>query len=128
MPYESEEAVQGFLDETNRALLTVDFGQGPLDLVIDTGFDGAFLVGEEFFDESKAVAHAGHIFADLASDQALQYDAWFVEFAWMGEETRTRVMVGPGTDCLIGTALLEPHRLEIDYEKRTVDLIRGSSW
>jgi hypothetical protein len=29
---------------------------------------------------------------------------------------------------LVGTALLNPHRLEIDYGKRTVDLISNPDW
>ena len=65
---------------------------------------------------------------ELAANQSQRYDCYIVRFDWMGEETETLVMVGLGTDCLIGTALLEPHRLEIDYAKRSVELIRGSSW
>jgi hypothetical protein len=38
------------------------------------------------------------------------------------------MLVGSGKECLIGTALLNPHRLEIDYEYRTVQLLQGKSW
>jgi hypothetical protein len=37
-------------------------------------------------------------------------------------------LVAPGKDCLLGTALLDPHRLEIDYGQRTVQLICDSPW
>ena len=67
MPFVSEEQqlVDGFLDEFSAAYLTVDFGQGPLDSLIDTGFNGALVVGEEFFDPTNAVS-AGIIHARVA--------------------------------------------------------------
>ena len=49
---------------------------------------------------------------------------FFVEFDWLGQRIQTRLLLGTGTECLLGTALLAPHRLEIDYGKQTVDLIR----
>ena len=33
------------------------------------------------------------------------------------------ILVGPGKECLLGTDLLNPHRLEIDFRTRTVRLI-----
>ena len=46
----------GFLDELDRTRLTIDFGQGPLDAIVDTAFTGALLVGEEVFNREAAVA------------------------------------------------------------------------
>ena len=37
------------------------------------------------------------------------------------------MLVGSGNECPIGTALLNPHWLEIDYEHRTVYLLQGKS-
>ncbi len=51
-----------------------------------------------------------------------------MSFEWFGEDLLTEVLVGSGKECLIGTALLNPHRLEIDYEHRTVQLLQGKSW
>ena len=42
--------MQGFLEPDNQALVTLDFGQGPLDFLIDTGFNGTLIVGEEILD------------------------------------------------------------------------------
>jgi len=38
------------------------------------------------------------------------------------------VLVGSEKECLIGTALLNPHRLEIDYEHRNVQLLQAKTW
>jgi clan AA aspartic protease len=119
--------VDGYLDERNQAFLTLDFGQGPLDFEIDTGFAGTLVVGEELFDSARATP-AGYAEADLASEQSYVYPCFFVELPWHGETVLAQVLIGPGTECLIGTELLNPHRLEIDYGKRTVQLQRNPSW
>jgi predicted aspartyl protease len=119
--------VDGHLDERNQAFLTLDFGQGPLDFEIDTGFAGTLLVGEELFDSAQATL-AGYVEADLASDRSYVYPCFFVEFPWHGETVRVQVLIGPGTECLLGTEFLNPHRLEIDYGERAVHLIRNPSW
>ena len=38
--------MDGHLDERNQAFLTLDFGQGPLDFEVDTGFAGTLVVDE----------------------------------------------------------------------------------
>lgn len=114
--------MDGFLDEFSAAYLTVDFGQGPLDFLIDTGFNGALVVGEEFFDPTNAVS-AGIVHADLATEDQYAYPTVLVQFPWFGEIIEVRVMIGPGTTCLLGVALLDERRLEIDYVARSVRVI-----
>ena len=36
--------------------------------------------------------------------------------------------VGPGKECLLGTVLLNPHQLEINYRHKTIRLIIDSEW
>jgi len=124
VPFASEEQqlVDGFLDGFSAAYLTVDFGQGPLDFLIDTGFNGALVVGEEFFDPTNAVS-AGIVHADLATEDQYAYPTFMVQFAWFGEIIEVRVMIGPGTTCLLGVALFDERRLEIDYVAKTVRVI-----
>ena len=114
--------MDGFLDEFSAAYLTVDFGQGPLDFLIDTGFNGALVVGEEFFDPTDAIP-AGIVHADLATEDQYAYPTFMVQFAWFDETIEVRVMIGPGTTCLLGVALLVERRLEIDYLAGTVRVI-----
>ena len=114
--------MNGFLDEFSAAFLTVDFGQGPLDFLIDTGFNGALVVGEEFFDPTQAVP-AGIVQADLATEEEYAYPTFLVQFPWFGETIEVRIMIGPGTTCLLGVALFDERRLEIDYLARSVRVI-----
>lgn len=119
--------MEGILDELDEAFLTIDFGQGPLDFQIDTGFSGSLIVGEEFFDSSHATS-AGTIEARLAADQSWIYQRYDVEFDWLGKRILIRILVGPGKECLVGTQLLDPHRLEIDYGQRSVRLVANPTW
>lgn len=108
--------MHGYLDELDQAFLTVDFGQGPLDFLVDTGFCGSLIIGEELFDSASAIP-AGPVKAELAANQEFVYDSYFVEFVWQGQDVEVQILVGPGKECLLGTILLRPHRLEIDYGK-----------
>lgn len=60
--------------------------------------------------------------AELAAEQVHVFPCYFVEFEWFGQEIRIRILIGPGTECLLGSELLAPHRLEIDYDQRSLTL------
>ncbi len=51
--------------------------------MVDTGFDGSLIVGEELFDRSDGIP-AGAVVGELASNQIFQYEAFLVEFDWLG--------------------------------------------
>jgi len=119
--------LDGHLDELNQAFVTFDYGQGPLDFHIDTGFSGTLLIGEEVFDRTQATP-AGTIEAELAAYQVWTFERYDLQFTWFGRDTLARVLIGPGKQCLIGTELLNPHRLEIDFGKRTVQLQCNPDW
>lgn len=119
--------MDGFLDELDRACLTLDIGQGPLDFEIDTGFHGTLVIGEELF-EAAAAAPVGPVEADLAGDQRCVFDSYQLDFVWLGQPVRVQILVGPGKQCLLGTVLLAPHRLEIDYAQRQVRLVPQHTW
>ena len=67
--------MEGLVDELDEAFLTIDFGQGPLDFQIDTGFSGTLIVGEELFGPSQATP-AGTIEARLAASN-LRFRGYF---------------------------------------------------
>lgn len=119
--------MEGFLDEINQAFLTVDLGHGPLDFQIDTGFSGTLLIGEEYFDFPDRVPE-GDVDAILAAGHLQSFKTYGFVIRWLNEDVTLPIMVGPGTDCLIGNSMLDPHRLEIDFGKRTVQLIRNPDW
>lgn len=119
--------MHGFLDELDQAFVTIQLGGLPLDFQIDTGFSGTLIVGEELFDPSCGSA-AGTMKAELADEHIAVYDTFKVVVNWFGELTQVRLLVGPGKLCLLGTDMLKPHRLEIDYGLRTAELTRNPAW
>jgi predicted aspartyl protease len=78
------------LDEINQAFLTLDFGQGELDFLVDTGFVGTLVVGEELFDAGHPTPD-GYAEAELAAGQTFVFPCYFVEFEWFGRSIRVRV-------------------------------------
>lgn len=118
--------MDGLLDDQNLAWFTLDLGQGPLDFLIDTGFKGTLIVGEDLFD-TAAGTWAGEMEADLAADHTASYQLYFVEINWLGEHALVEILVGPGTECLLGVDLLAPNLLEIDYALRIVRLVTKDS-
>lgn len=119
--------MDGRIDLDNQSFLTFAIGRTALDFLIDTGFNGSLLIGEDVFDPADAVP-AGAMTAELASGEIFQYRTYLIGLEWLGRHVVTRTLVGPGRECLIGTALLDPHRLEIDYRKRTVRLSCDTDW
>ena len=57
--------MHGFLDELHQSFLTLDIGQGPLDFLVDTGFAGTLVVGEELFDLHDLVPVGAHWLSQL---------------------------------------------------------------
>ena len=119
--------MHGFLDELDQAFLTVRLAGTPLDFQIDTGFTGTLIVGVELFDPACGEP-VGEMKAELADEHIARYDSFLVIVNWFDEPTQVVVMIGPGKLCLLGTDMLKPHRLEIDYGHRTAELIRNPEW
>ena len=117
----------GFLDELNQAFVTLELGSTPLDFQIDTGFNGTLVVGEELFDPADGIP-TGTIKAELADEHVTTYDTYDVVMKWFDVEIQIQVLIGPGKLCLLGTDLLYPHRLEIDYGQQTVGVMKKADW
>ncbi len=119
--------MRGFLDEFDQAFLTFPLGGVPLDFQIDTGFSGTLIVGEELFDPECGTS-TGSMKAELADEHLATYETFSVILDWFDEPTQVIVLVGPGKLCLLGTDMLNPHCLEIDYGLRKVRLTRNPEW
>ena len=113
---------QGFVDEQNQALITIELKQGPLDFIIDTAFFGSMIVGEEVFEKSAAEFDLGASWAVVASGRKERFASFVVQHEWMESIVLSQILIGPGRDCLIGTEFLKEHRLEINYRRQTVIL------
>jgi predicted aspartyl protease len=124
----------GHVDERERPLIRVALPEegGSFRAVVDTGFNGWLMM------ESADVAGLGFPLSDIAASVELaeggrrRLAVAHGEIMWFGRRHRIDVLVSSiERECpiaadepvaLVGTRLLSPHRLEIDFERRLVKI------
>jgi predicted aspartyl protease len=87
--------------------------------VIDTGFNGHLSLPEK-------LAHrygwrwAGYESYEIATGDIVQENVFLGKIQWFGTVQDIYAVASHAQDILIGTRLLEPHQLLIDFHKRIV--------
>jgi predicted aspartyl protease len=90
---------------------------------IDTGFNGYLelpeslwdVVSPKFIGQSQSLLAGGHVVTE---------DQYAVTFPFDGDKLRVRATFAPGETILMGTRLLFPYRLTVDFPERRVWLER----
>jgi clan AA aspartic protease len=94
-------------------------GGGTIECLIDTGFDGAFVL-----PRSEAVrlnlTILGRVSIIGVGGAILIADIAELEVEWLGERRATEVIISDGDDSLLGTAMLHGSLLVVDYINYTV--------
>lgn len=90
---------------------------------IDTGFNGYLELPLELKNLLPS-RYIGEIRSVLAGGQAIDEDAYRLQFPFDGETMRAVATYVDTGQILVGTRLLHNHRLEIDFVARTVILQR----
>jgi clan AA aspartic protease len=119
--------VKGFVNEQLWALLRVPVSASregertDLLVSIDTAFNGGLTVPR------KQVALLGlqkrsSAEAILADGRCVELEMFACFFDWFGNCYETQVAASDGEYALLGTMLLDGHRLEINYATKTVEL------
>src|SRR5262245_55269520 len=88
---------------------------------IDTAFNGGLVI------PGKQVAELGlskqsSAEAILADGRTVELETFACFLDWFGKTYETQITAGDADFPLLGTMLLEGHRLHIDYVAKTVDL------
>ncbi len=119
--------LNGFVDESLRALLDVSIGKRPSDLSsvirvwIDTAFNGFFVFPRSKIEElglrQEALTKA--ILAD-GSEVTLESFGCYVD--WFGDIVAAQVIANEGVLPLLGTEFLARHRLIVDYIENKVSI------
>ena len=92
--------------------------------IIDTGFNGDV----ELPDALRAVLDAryvGRVTSALAGGQTIEEDVYLVDFPFDGQTLPAEATFVAGSHILVGTHLLRPYRLQINFPRRTVQLKRA---
>jgi clan AA aspartic protease len=88
---------------------------------IDTAFNGGLVIPRKQIAELGLVKESSAE-AILADGHSVELETFACFFDWFGSSYETQIVANDGEYPLLGTMLLDGHRLEIDYEARTVEL------
>lgn len=117
----------GWVDDDRRALLTLPVQQGPkrqawnVDAWVDTAFDGHFVFSMKLIEE-LGLETLAETEAILADGTKVVLETFLAYLEWFGNVIPVQVVANEGTFPLLGTALLDGHRLMIDYRDRSLEL------
>lgn len=119
--------MKGFVDDQLRALLRVpvsaSIAGNRMEIVvwIDTAFNGGLVMPRKQIAE-LGLAKESSAEAILADGHSVELETFACFLDWFGHSYETQIVGNDGEYPLLGTMLLDGHRLEIDYEGRTVEL------
>ncbi len=117
----------GFVDDKLRALLRVpvsasrDGNRSDIVVWLDTAFTGGLAIPRKQIAELELVKESSAE-AILADGRSVEMETYACFLDWFGKSYETQIVASEGAYPLLGTMLLDGHRLEIDYKARTVEL------
>jgi len=120
--------VNGFVDDQLRALLRVpvstsrDGARTDLQAWIDTAFNGGLAIPHKQVAD-LGLAKQSSAEAVLADGRTVELETFACFLDWFGQTYETQVAASDGECVLLGTMLLDGHRLEINYSSKTVELL-----
>jgi predicted aspartyl protease len=119
--------VTGFVDDQLRALLRVpvaashDRDRTEIVVWIDTAFNGGLAIPRQQIAELGLVKESSAE-AILADVQSVELETFACFLDWFGISYETQIAASDAAYHLLGTLLLAGHRLNIDYEAKTVEI------
>jgi clan AA aspartic protease len=92
-----------------------------LDLLIDTGFDGALVLPRTEANRLNLTVLGRVPIIGVGRTRSV-VDIAELEIEWLGQSRPVEVIISDGDDSLLGTAMLDSSRLVIDYFTHTVNV------
>ena len=118
--------MNGFVDEQLRALLRVPVsasrdGERKVVVWIDTAFNGGLAIPRKQVAE-LGLSKQSSAEAILADGRSVELETFACFLDWFGKTYETQIAASDGEYPLLGTMLLNGHRLDINYAAKTVEL------
>jgi predicted aspartyl protease len=119
--------VKGFVDDGLRALLRVpvaasgDGDRNEILVWIDTAFNRGLVIPRTQIAALGLVKESSAE-AILADGNLVELETFACFFDWFGNSYETQIVANDGKYPLLGTMLLDGHRLNVDYEAKTVEV------
>ena len=119
--------MNGFVDDQLRALLRVpvsgsrDGERTDLTVWVDTAFNGGLAIPRKQVS-ALGLSNQSSAEAILADGRTVELETFACFVDWFGNTYETQIAASDGEYPLLGTMLLDGHRLDINYSARTVEL------
>ena len=121
--------VIGSVDERGRPVLRIEGKHESILVVVDTGFNGDLLTTRDAATLLGADPLRRETEVELGDGRTVRVYETRATIMWLDRERRVRVLVsdewttiGDAPVALLGTDLLLPHLLRIDFAKGTVEI------
>ncbi len=120
--------MKGIVDDQLRALITLPVSRtrnGPRKEIlawVDTAFNGGLVLPKHLITD-LGLAQESSAEAILADGSLVQLETFACFFEWFGDSYETQIVANDGKFPLLGTILLNQHRLIVDYDDHTVELL-----
>jgi clan AA aspartic protease len=88
---------------------------------VDTAFNGGLVIPRDQVVELGLVKESSAE-AILADGRVVELETYACFLDWFGDSYETQIVANDGKCSLLGTMLLDGHRLLIDYRAKTVEL------
>lgn len=112
--------MNGLVDHRGRALLTVpirttaDGPESPIDLWVDTGFNGDLVLPRQLI-EQLGLLESSVVKAAMGDGRKAEIETYRAWINWFGEDLDVEVIVSSGQNALLGVRLMLGRRLVVDY-------------
>src|SRR5689334_6171687 len=115
--------LSGFVDARNTPLVILEIGGREWEAIVDSGFNGYFELPSRGASAVEPQFRGSGI-SLLAGDQVVEEDYYAALVPFDGEIMDVLVTFVQGDRVLVGTRAMRSHRLEIDFPRLTVSLVR----
>ena len=119
--------MKGFVDDSLRAIIRVpvsasrDGERTEILVWIDIAFNGGLVIPRKQVADLNLLNRSSAE-AVLADGKLVELETFACFFDWFGHTYETQIVATDAKLPLLGTLLLDGHRLDIDYVARTVEL------
>ena len=121
--------VIGSIDNRGRPLVRIDAGDDGLLAIVDSGFNGAMIVAGPSVSLFDRQPGGVAVSVELGNGTTAKFVETIGTINWLGTKQRIGILVSeswtPAVDepsALIGTRLLTPHLLLIDFDRGLVEI------
>jgi predicted aspartyl protease len=116
--------IEGSITDDGVPAIEVKVGGQSWLAIIDTGFNGELELPERLRAHVNA-QFVGRAKSLLAANQRIEEDVFLVDFPFDDRTVRAEATFVAGDEILMGTGMLQDHRLQIDFPAGTVAIERA---